>query len=81
MQVSPEVQEILEQVRTLRQHRDACLRRDMHYIDAEYDRAVRRVQASALWNRSSCECFSSKPLTFRRFYLRRKRWLRRRFSK
>ncbi len=78
MHVSPEAKEILQQVQQLRADREERLQRDLHYIDAAYDRQIRRVQASAIWNRSSCECFSSKPFSARRFCTRRVRWLRRR---
>lgn len=78
MHVSPEAEEILKQVESLRELRRERLHRDLHFIDAAYDRQIRRVQATAIWNRSSCECFSSKPFCVRRFCLRRMKWIRRR---
>ncbi len=59
--------EILRQVRLIREARSRNLERDMHFIDAAYDRKVRRIYASAIWNRSNCICFSSKPFCVRRF--------------
>ena len=81
MHLSPEAEEILKQVQSLREERGEKLRRDLYYIDAQYDRRVRRVRVSAIWNRSSCTCFSSKPFCLRRFYTRRIRWVRRRLAK
>ena len=81
MRLSPEAEDILEQMQTLREARRKKLERDLPYIDAAYDRNVRRVKASALWNRSGCRCFTHRPFSLRRFYLRRVRWLRRQLSK
>ena len=81
MNVSPDAEEILKQLRELRAERNAELQRDLHYIDAAYDRQIRRVQSSAIWNRSSCECFSSKPFSARRFCLRRIKWFKRRLAR
>lgn len=81
MRISPEAEKILQQVRTMREDRSRNLQRDMHFIDAAYDRKLRRIQASAIWNRSSCTCFSSKPFCIRRFCLRRVKWIRRRFAR
>ena len=80
MHISPEADEILRQVRLLREARSRSFERDMHFIDAAYDRKVRRIQASAIWNRSSCTCFSSRPFCVRRFCSRRVRWIRHRLT-
>lgn len=81
MNLSPEAEDILEQMQTLREERREKLERDLHYIDAAYDRNIRRVQTSAIWNRSSCRCFTHRPFSLRRFCSRRVRWLRRRLAK
>ena len=81
MHLSPEAEEILKQMQSLREARGEKLHRDLYYIDAEYDRRIRRVRASTIWNRSSCTCFSSKPFCFHRFCSRRLRWIRRRIGK
>ncbi|MEM8947081.1 MAG: hypothetical protein AAGD11_18045 [Planctomycetota bacterium] len=80
MDVSPEVEEILRQVKTLRANRQRRLERDLHYIDAAYDRQLRRVESSAIWNRSSCTCYSRRPFSAQRFCRRRFRWLQRRLG-
>jgi hypothetical protein len=80
MHMSPEAEEIFQQVRSLREYRSRRLQCNMHYIDAAYDRKVRRIYSSAIWNRSNCTCFSSKPFCIRRFCTRRVRWIRRRLA-
>ncbi|MGI9427498.1 MAG: hypothetical protein ACR2NM_02490 [Bythopirellula sp.] len=79
--MSPEAEEILREVRELRERRSQSLEQDLYLIDATYDRQIRRVHASTLWNRSSCACFSSKPFSLRRFCLRRVKWIRRRWER
>lgn len=80
MNLSPEAKSILEEFRCLRERRERDLQRDLHFIDAAYDRQMRRIQATAIWNRTSCTCFSSKPFCLRRFCNRRLRWVRRQLS-
>lgn len=81
MQLSPEAEKIIQQAQSLRQARREKLERDLHFIDAAYDRRIRRARGSTIWNRSSCTCFSSKPFNLRRFCWRRVRWIRRRVNK
>ena len=81
MHFSPDADEILQQIRLIREARSRKLERDMHFIDAAYDRKIRRVHASTIWNRSNCTCFSSKPFCVRRFCSRRMRWVRRRLNR
>lgn len=80
MKVSPEVKEILQQVESLRAQRDERLKRDLHYINAAYDRTIRRVETSTIWNRSSCQCHSRRAFNTKRFCSRRLRWLQRKFG-
>ena len=78
MNQSPDVDEILRQVRSVREARSRSFERDMHFINATYDRKIRRIQASTIWNRACCTCFSSKPFCVRRFVTRRVKLIRRR---
>ena len=81
MHISPDADEIIQQFQLLRAARSQKLERDMHFIDAAYDRKVRRVQFSAIWNRTNCTCFSSRPFCMRRFCSRRIKWVRRQLTR
>lgn len=81
MQLSPEAEQILRQVRSLRAARQRKLECDLHFIDAKYDRTVRRTHTTSMWNRHYCSCVTRKPFCMRRFCVRRVRWLRQRLRR
>ena len=56
MQVSEDAGAIVREIRELREERERRLQSDLHFIDAEYDRTLRRVQAGVTCSFADLVC-------------------------
>ena len=77
MNVSQNADAIVREIRELREERQRRLECDMHFIDAEYDRRLRRLQAGSAGGPSLWSCSVTNPVCLRRRCrrgMRRLRW-------
>jgi hypothetical protein len=66
MQVSEDAGVIVHEIRELRGERERRLQCDLHFIDAEYDRRVRRAQAGVIGGTAWRACSITNPVCLRR---------------
>ena len=66
MQVSEDAGAIVQEIRQLREERERRLQCDLHFIDAEYDRRLRRIQAGVTGGTSLWSCSVANALCLRR---------------
>jgi hypothetical protein len=80
MSNSTQADEVLHRIRELRAARQQRLERDLHYIDAQFDRRIRRINSRCRVTRTDSSPLLPTPICVRRCYRRGVRRLRRRLA-